>query len=140
MLRQFPKIDRDDFTKYIVCPRCYKCYEYGGHTNYRQLPSNTDNKQTNTDNKRKYFLKVFFRGYVFEIVKSNESVNGRLARNILTYTSILTCNSFVQFAHLLKSMIKFAHILRHIYHFNLVFWNLGTSLLWQLCLLCIQIQ
>ena len=29
MLRQFPKLDRDDFTKYVVCPKCYKCYEYG---------------------------------------------------------------------------------------------------------------
>jgi hypothetical protein len=29
MLRQFLKIDRDDFTKYVVCPKCYKCYEYG---------------------------------------------------------------------------------------------------------------
>ena len=23
MLRQFLKIDRDDFTKYVVCPKCY---------------------------------------------------------------------------------------------------------------------
>ena len=33
-----------------------------GHTTYRQL-------QSNTDNKHKYFLKVFFRGYFIKIVK-----------------------------------------------------------------------
>lgn len=29
MLRQHLKLDRDDFTKYVVCPKCTKCYEYG---------------------------------------------------------------------------------------------------------------
>ena len=29
MVRQYLKLDRDDFTKLIVCPKCYKCYEYG---------------------------------------------------------------------------------------------------------------
>lgn len=29
MLRQFLKLDRDDFTKYVLCPKCCKCYEYG---------------------------------------------------------------------------------------------------------------
>ena len=29
MLRQFLKLDRDDFVKYVVCPKCCKCYEYG---------------------------------------------------------------------------------------------------------------
>lgn len=26
---QYLKLDRDDFAKYVVCRKCYKCYEYG---------------------------------------------------------------------------------------------------------------
>ncbi|CAB4038564.1 Hypothetical predicted protein, partial [Paramuricea clavata] len=29
MVRQYLKLDRDDFAKYVVCRKCYKCYEYG---------------------------------------------------------------------------------------------------------------
>ena len=28
MLRQFLAMDRDDFTKFVVCPHCCKCYNY----------------------------------------------------------------------------------------------------------------
>jgi hypothetical protein len=28
MVRQLLAVDRDDFTKYVVCPKCTKCYEY----------------------------------------------------------------------------------------------------------------
>ena len=29
MVRQCLKLDRDDFAKYVVCRKCYNCYEYG---------------------------------------------------------------------------------------------------------------
>ena len=47
MLRQFLKIDRDDFTKYVVCPKCYKCYEYGEclvHRNGQYFAKRCSNK------------------------------------------------------------------------------------------------
>ena len=47
MLSQFLKIDRDDFTKYVVCPKCYKCYEYGeclAHRNDQYFAKQCSNK------------------------------------------------------------------------------------------------
>ena len=47
MVRQFLALDRDNFTKYIVCPKCTMCYEYSEcvrHVNGRDVVKRCSNK------------------------------------------------------------------------------------------------